>query len=53
MIKSPSRLASALAIAVLLVACGSRISQENYNRITDDMAYAEVVKIPGEPRELT
>jgi hypothetical protein len=49
MIKSSSRLVSALAMAVLLVACGSRISQENYNRITDGMAYAEVVKILGEP----
>jgi len=34
---------------MLLVACGSRISQENYNRITDGMAYADVVKILGEP----
>jgi Domain of Unknown Function with PDB structure (DUF3862) len=49
MIRSPSRLVPALAIAVLLVACGSRISQENYNRISDGMAYAEVVKILGEP----
>jgi Domain of Unknown Function with PDB structure (DUF3862) len=49
LIQSPSRLASALAVAVLLVACGSRISQENYNRITDGMAYADVVKILGEP----
>jgi hypothetical protein len=28
MIKSPSRLVSALAVALLLVACGSRISHE-------------------------
>ena len=49
MIQSPSRLISAVAFAVLLVACGSRISQENYNRIADGMAYAEVVKILGEP----
>lgn len=33
----------------MLVACGSRISHENYNRITDGMAYADVVKILGEP----
>jgi Domain of Unknown Function with PDB structure (DUF3862) len=49
MIKSPSRLVSAVAFAVLLVACGSRINQQNYNRITDGMPYAEVVKILGEP----
>ena len=49
MIQSPSRLASALAVAMLLVACGSRINHENYNRITDGMAYADVVKILGEP----
>jgi hypothetical protein len=50
MIKSPSRLVSAVAIALLLVACGSRLSQENFNRITDGMAYADVVKILGEPK---
>jgi outer membrane protein assembly factor BamE (lipoprotein component of BamABCDE complex) len=49
MIKSPSRLVSLLAVAVLLVACGSRISQENFNRIADGMPYADVVKILGEP----
>jgi hypothetical protein len=49
MIKSPSRLVSAVAIALLLVACGPRLSQENFNRITDGMAYADVVKILGEP----
>jgi hypothetical protein len=49
MIKSPSRLVSVLAVALLLMACGSRISQQNYNRITDGMAYADVVKILGEP----
>jgi outer membrane protein assembly factor BamE (lipoprotein component of BamABCDE complex) len=49
MIKSPSRLVTALAIAVLLVACGSRINQDNYNRVTDGMAYADVVKILGQP----
>jgi hypothetical protein len=50
MIKSPFRLVSTLAIALLLVACGSRISQENFNRITDGMPYADVVKILGEPQ---
>jgi len=49
MVKSPSRLVSALAVALLLMACGSRLSQENYNRITDGMAYADVAKILGEP----
>jgi hypothetical protein len=50
MIKSPTRLASVLAIAVLLVACGSRVSQENYNKISNGMPYAEVVKILGQPQ---
>jgi hypothetical protein len=50
LINSPSRLVSALAVALLLVACGSRISQENFNRIADGMAYADVVKILGEPK---
>ena len=50
MIKPPTRLASVLAIAVLLVACGSRVSQENYNKISNGMPYAEVVKILGEPQ---
>jgi hypothetical protein len=50
MIKSPSRLVSALAIAFLLVACGSRISQENFNRIANGMAYTDVVKILGQPK---
>jgi hypothetical protein len=50
MIKSPIRLASALALAVLLVACGSRVSQENYNKISNGMPYEEVVKILGQPQ---
>ena len=50
MINSPTRLVSALAIALLLVACGSRISQDNFNRIADGMAYADVVKILGQPK---
>jgi hypothetical protein len=50
MIKSPTRLASVLAIAVLLLACGSRVSQENYNKISNGMPYAEVVKILGQPQ---
>lgn len=50
MINSPTRLVSALAIALLLLACGSRISQDNFNRIADGMAYADVVKILGQPK---
>ena len=50
MTNSPTRLVSALAIALLLVACGSRISQDNFNRIADGMAYADVVKILGQPK---
>lgn len=45
--------ASALPIimALLLSACGSKISQENFGKIQDGMPEAEVIKILGEPTE--
>lgn len=39
----------ALFLAVL-TACGSKLTQENFNQITNGMPYAEVVKILGEPK---
>lgn len=49
MIKTLSRIAITVSIAILLVACGSKLNQDNFNKITSGMAYAEVVKILGEP----
>ena len=42
---------SVLASALLLSACGSKISQENFGKIQDGMPEAEVIKILGEPTE--
>ena len=48
-----SKRASALPIimALLLSACGSKISQDNFNKITDGMPEEDVIKILGEPTE--
>jgi len=40
-----------IIMALLLSACGSKISQENFNKIKDGMAEADVVNILGEPTE--
>ena len=45
------RLLAALAILVPLVACGSKINQENYERIQEGMTRDEVVAILGEPTD--
>jgi hypothetical protein len=50
MIKPVVRFASAVLLTVCLVACGSKLTQENFNKITDAMPYADVVKILGEPQ---
>ena len=44
-----ARIAVAALLAVLLVACGSKLTQENFNKISNGMPYAEVVKLLGEP----
>ncbi len=44
-------LALAIAAALLLAACGSKISAENFERIQNDMAQKEVIAILGEPTE--
>lgn len=49
MIKTCSRIAAILVLGVLLTACGSKLNQDNFNKITNGMPYAEVVKILGEP----
>ena len=51
---TPSRLARtaiALSTALLLVACGSKITAENFERIRNGMTQKEVVAILGEPTE--
>jgi hypothetical protein len=46
-----ARTAIALAAALLLAACGSKISAENFERIRNGMTQKEVVAILGEPAE--
>lgn len=41
---------SIVALAVFLVACGSKLNQDNFNKISNGMPYNEVVKILGEPQ---
>ena len=50
MIKPVIRLASVVVLAVFLAACGEKLTQENFNKISNGMPYAEVVKILGEPK---
>ncbi len=50
MIKPEIRLASVVVLAVFLAACGEKLTQENFNKISNGMPYAEVVKILGEPK---
>lgn len=38
------------ALTLLLAACGSKLTQENYSKIASGMTQAEVVKILGEPQ---
>jgi hypothetical protein len=50
MIRHIARFASVAILAVFLMACGSKLTQENFNKISNGMPYAEVVKILGEPQ---
>lgn len=50
MIKSVIRLASVVVLVGFLAACGDKLTQENFNKISNGMLYAEVVKILGEPK---
>jgi hypothetical protein len=49
--RSARALTLPIIMALLLSACGSKISQENFNKIKDGMAEADVVNILGEPTE--
>lgn len=46
-----ARAGLALAASLLIAACGSKISAENFERIQDGMSQKEVVAILGEPTE--
>lgn len=50
MIKPVIRLASIVLLAIFLAACGEKLTQENFNKISNGMPYAEVVTILGEPK---
>jgi hypothetical protein len=41
----------AVAMAVFMAGCGSKISQSNYDRLKEGMTQAEVTAILGEPTE--
>lgn len=40
-----------IALVMFLAACGSKLTQDNFNKISSGMPYAEVVKILGEPQK--
>lgn len=46
-----ARAAMALAAVLLLSACGSKVTAENFERIQNGMTQKEVVAILGEPTE--
>ena len=47
----PFRLAVGLFLCVLLFGCGSKVSQENFDKIKTGMTLEEVRTILGEPAE--
>ena len=49
--RQSARTALALAAALFLAACGSKVSLENFERIQTGMTQKEVVAILGEPTE--
>ena len=50
MIKKIISLVSVAVLAAFLTACGEKLTQENFNKISSGMPYTEVVKILGEPK---
>lgn len=40
-------------LSALLAACGARVSQENYDKIRNDMSTEEVSRILGKPTEVS
>ena len=49
--RQSARTALALAAALFLAACGSKVALENFERIQTGMTQKEVVAILGEPTE--
>ncbi len=45
------RFLSTMALGIFLVACGSPISEKNFERIENDMPEMEVLNILGDPKE--
>jgi hypothetical protein len=50
MIKPIVRFATVAVLSFFLVACGSKLNQDNFNKISNGMPYADVVKILGDPQ---
>lgn len=50
MTKPIARFASVALLSFFLVACGSKLNQDNFNKISNGMPYADVVKILGQPQ---
>jgi hypothetical protein len=46
-----ARLAGIAAVCLLIPACGSKISKENFEKVKTDMTEAEVVAIMGPPTQ--
>jgi hypothetical protein len=49
MIRHITRFASVAVLSVFLIACGSKLTQANFDKVNDGMTYDEVVDILGEP----
>ncbi len=48
--KTVSRCLVIAALSLVLAACGSKLTQENFSKISNGMTQAEVIKILGEPQ---
>lgn len=48
-IKQLSKWSGVALFALLLAACGQKLTQENFNKINNGMSHADVVNILGEP----
>ena len=47
----PARILIASALTLLLAACGSKVSEENFARIQDDMSEQQVIDLLGKPTQ--
>lgn len=46
-----SRFVGVVFLSLFLAACGPKVSEGNFNKVTEGMPYQDVVKILGEPSE--